>query len=101
MSPSLTTDCYQNSPKVFLSTVFQFVSNNLVYTLAWRRGTASQYFHPRRPDSLVADVDDILVQLSSTTVTGRTYHLSEDDTEEATIALQLKTLEHFKACQEN
>ena len=32
-----------NSPKVFLSTVFQFVSNNLVYMLAWRRGTASHY----------------------------------------------------------
>ena len=46
MSPSLTTDCYQKT-KVFLSTVFKFVSNNLVYTLAWRRGTASQYLAPQ------------------------------------------------------
>ena len=42
------------------------------------------------PKGLVVDVDDIFVQLSPTTVTGRTYHLSEDDTEQATIALQLK-----------
>ena len=45
----------------------------------------------QRPDSLVVDVDDILGQLSPTTVTGQTYHLSEDDTEWATIALQLNT----------
>ena len=47
-------------------------------------------FYPRRPDSLVIGVDDILVQLNPTTVTGGTYHLSEDDTERATIALHLK-----------
>ena len=54
-------------------------------------GPSPSYFYPRRPDSLVVDVDDILVQLSPTTVTGRTYRLSEDDTELATIALQLKS----------
>ena len=48
------------------------------------------YFYPRRPDSLVVHVDDILVQLSPTTVTGQTYHFSEDNTEWAAIALQLK-----------
>ena len=53
-------------------------------------GLSPSYFYPRRTDSLVVDVDDILVQLNLTTVTGRTYHLSEDDTERATIALQLK-----------
>ena len=53
-------------------------------------GPSPSYFYPRRPDSLVVDVDDILVQFRPTTVTGRTYHLSEDYTEWATIALQLK-----------
>ena len=53
-------------------------------------GPSPSYFYPRRPDSLVVDVDDILVQLRPTSVTGWTYHLSEDDTERATIASQLK-----------
>ena len=65
-------------------------SNEVSVNFLHPHGPSPSYFYPRRPDSLVVDVDDILVQLSPTTVTGRTYHLSEDDTEWATIALQLK-----------
>ena len=53
------------------------------------------YFYPRRPDSLVIDVDDILIQLSPTTITGQAYHFLEDDTEQATTVLQLKNTEAF------
>ena len=76
-------------------------SNEVSVNFLHPHGPSSSYFYSRRPDSLVVDLDDILVQLSPTTVTGWTYHLSEDDTEQETIALQLKTLERFKACQEN
>ena len=65
-------------------------SNEVSVNFLHPHGPSLSYFYPRRPDSLVIDVDDILVQSSPTTVTGRTYHLSEGDTERATIALQLK-----------
>ena len=65
-------------------------SNEVSVNFLHQHGPSLSYFYPRRPDSFVVDVDDILVQLSPTTVTGWTYHLSEDDTERATIALQLK-----------
>ena len=61
-------------------------SNEVSVNFLHPYGPSPSYFYPRRPDSLVIDVDDILVQLSPTTVTGRTYHLSEDDTEQVTIA---------------
>ena len=65
-------------------------SNEVSVNFLYPHGPSRSYFYSRRPDSLVVDVDDILVQLSPTTVTGRTYHLSEDDTDKETIALQLK-----------
>ena len=65
-------------------------SNEVSVNFLYPHGPSPSYFYPRRPDSLVVDVDDILVQLSPTTVTGRTYHLSEDDTDWAIIALQLE-----------
>ena len=65
-------------------------SNEVSVNFLHPHGPSPSYFYPRRSDSLVVDVDDILVQLSPTTITGRTYHLSEDDTERATIAVQLK-----------
>ena len=65
-------------------------SNEVSVNFLHPHGPSPSYFYPRRLDSLVVDVDDILVQLSPTTVTGRIYHLSEDDTEQATIALHLK-----------
>ena len=49
-------------------------SNEVSVNFLHPHGPSPLYFYPRRPDSLVVDVDDILVQLSPTTVTGRTYH---------------------------
>ena len=64
-------------------------SNEVPVNFLCPDGPSPSYFYSRRPDSLV-DVDDILVQLSPTAITDETYHLSEDNTEWATIALQLK-----------
>ena len=65
-------------------------SNKVSVNFLHPHGPSPSYFYPRRPDSLAVDVGDILVQLSPSTVTGWTYHLSEDDTERVTVALQLR-----------
>ena len=65
-------------------------SNEVSVNFRHPHGPSPLYFYPRRPDSIVIDLDDILVQLISTTVIHWTHHLSEGDNEQATIALQLK-----------
>ena len=64
---------------VYVNEIFR-QSNDVSVNFLHPHGPSPSYFYPRRPDSFIVDVDDILVQLSPTTVTGRTYHLSEDDT---------------------
>ena len=61
---------------VYVNEIFP-QSNEVSVNFLNPHGPNPSYFYPR---SFVVDVDDILVQLSPTTVTGRTYHLSEDDT---------------------
>ena len=46
-------------------------SNEVSVNFLHPHGPSRSYIYPRRPDSLVDDVDDILIQLSPTTVAGR------------------------------
>ena len=51
-------------------------------------GPNPSFFYPRHAEILVIDTSDVLTSLDAKTTTGRTYTLSKDESQRATLALQ-------------
>ena len=51
-------------------------------------GPNPSFFHPRHAEILVIDTSDVLTSLHTKTSIGRTYMLSKDESQQATLTLQ-------------
>ncbi len=65
-------------------------SHEVKVTFLHPHGPNPSFFYPRHAEILVIDVSDILTRLFPKTSTGRTYALSKDEIQRATLTLQTR-----------